>query len=72
MAVASTLHAQSRATSQNRGPSRNSSRAPSKKHERHGRSPSNGFVFVRSPSDKSGHVYITTREALAKEKEKGE
>ncbi|KAI0112370.1 hypothetical protein GGR51DRAFT_36843 [Nemania sp. FL0031] len=58
-------------TRQNRAPSRSTSRAPSK---RHGRSPSNngGFLFVRNSSDKSGHVYITTREALAKEKEKGE
>lgn len=54
---------------QNRQTSRSTSRAPSK---RHGRSPSNaGLLFVRSPSDK-GHVYVTTREALAKEKEKGE
>ncbi|KAI0201636.1 hypothetical protein F4808DRAFT_107911 [Astrocystis sublimbata] len=48
--------------------SRSNSRAPGK---RHGRSPSNGLVFVRSPSEKGG-VYITTREALAKEKERGD
>ncbi|KAI3333747.1 hypothetical protein F4824DRAFT_232759 [Ustulina deusta] len=61
-----------RTPSQHRPPSRNSSRAPSKKHERHGRSPSSGFLFVRSSSDKGGQIYITTRDALAKEKEKGE
>ncbi|KAI0164105.1 hypothetical protein GGR57DRAFT_498201 [Xylariaceae sp. FL1272] len=51
-----------------RSPSRSSSRAPSK-DKRHGRSPSSSFVFVRSPTDRGGGVYITTREALAKEKE---
>ncbi|KAI0483741.1 hypothetical protein F4859DRAFT_410663 [Xylaria cf. heliscus] len=58
-------------TRPNRTPSRSTSRAPSK---RHGRSPSSssGFLFVRNPSEKGGQVYITTRDALSKEKEKGE
>lgn len=58
-----------------RGSSRSTSRAPSKKHERSGRSPSSGngtFVFVRNPAEKGGSVYITTRDALSRERERGE
>lgn len=49
--------------------SNSSSRSSSKKHDRHSRSPSggSGLLFVRNPSDKSGQVYITTRDALRRE-----
>lgn len=58
-----------------RGSSRSSSRAPSKKRERSGRSPSSGsgaFLFVRNPAEKGGNVYITTRDALSRERERGD